>query len=160
MIQIIPHQTEILKFVNFQKKIISLLQDENLFLLQTIPLAISLNNNFESIENVKKAIISVEIHLPQIDEQKSKIFSKVKIKTNNQEILSEIQYIDFYENQSNQISSKTDFNKIDTYIKKICTETDFPCRLNIFRIVNTISENTDFSSVNKVSKSYWVKIKG
>ena len=160
MIIIILHQSEILKFVNLQKKLISNIKIPDFILYQSLPLWIPLNLNDEEITNLK--IIAKSISFLKIDEvffslENKSINANVTISINNTVINSQLKLIDFLPLKKHEISLKEQEKCINGWLKKICTEELFlPCIPKVFRIAKTIIQSENCQAVEN---SQWVKLK-
>lgn len=156
MIHLIPHPTQQLNIINFQKQLISRLQNERIIFLQTIPLCIPLPDTFSDLKRTASSITKINILLPEVNLETKEIYSPVEITCNSEIILSKIILLECIITNKTSIS-KDLFNQTKIELKKICTENkNFPCILNIFKVAN-IQQFSDNSK--SVEKFVWKKLK-
>ncbi|MCQ2586504.1 MAG: hypothetical protein MJ174_00205 [Treponema sp.] len=156
MIHLIPHPTQQLNIINFQKLLIRRLQNERIIFFQTIPLWILLPDTFSDLKKTASSITKINILLPEVNSETMEIYSPVEISCDGKIILSKMILLESITTNKTSIS-KDLFNQTKIELKKICTENkNFPCILNIFKAANTqqVSDNS-----KSVEKFVWKKLK-
>ena len=142
MTVIIPHPTEELKLINFQKELISSLYKESRILYAETPLWIDFTSNGE-LKELSKTIESVTFNQPEITEKS--IFIPVRINTSEDCIDSKLTLVNIYNGQS--------FSDKD---KSILRQKKQPVnQLKIFRLGLVQAESPHTKSI---SKSVWCKL--
>lgn len=144
MFVIIPHPTEELKLINFQKKVISSINDNNFCLVSAFPFWI---NFYTSITDLKKAAKNI------------KAISILKPEWKNNSLCSSV----IIENKDSRETLQSTLILLED-IKKSCKEPcipaglteDFPINLKIFRL-GIASENSIEHS-KAIQESVWCKL--
>ncbi len=119
MMVIIPHETELLKLVKYQKQLIQQLNSNSSIYTAHQPLWIEFSChqfNAESQDDLKsfsKKITSIE--LEKLSHTSDKIFAIVKIKTDLAEIQSELPLLDLYKGSPKSADLELPFKKIKIF---------------------------------------------
>lgn len=143
MTVIIPHPTEELQLINFQKELISALYKEGRILYAERPLWIDFSEQ-EELKTVSKSIQSVSFGELKISDKS--IFIPVQIKTSESIVDSKLTLVNIYKDQS--------FTDDD---KKLIGQKKQPVnQLKIFRLGLVQAEGPHAKSI---SKSVWCKLK-
>lgn len=142
MTVIIPHPTEELQLINFQKELISALYKEGRILYAERPLWIDFSEQ-EELKTVSKSIQSVSFGELKISDKS--IFIPVQIKTSESIVDSKLTLVNIYKDQS--------FTDDD---KKLIGQKKQPVnQLKIFRLGLVQAEGPHAKSI---SKSAWCKL--
>lgn len=152
---VIPHQTEILKLVAYQKALISQLSSLDYIFIQSLPLWIEYKPLEESLKDEGKAITSVKILSPDFSKETLEVFCPVLISTKNKEYSSKITLLQIL---PSSINSEINFHtqeKIKALLNKTGTEIKFPCPLKIFRLGKSIKP---LETSKAIEDSLWIKL--
>ena len=142
MTVIIPHPTEELNLINFQKELISALYKEGRILYAERPLWIDFSEQ-EELKTVSKSIQSVSFGKLKLSDKS--IFIPVQIKTSESIVDSKLTLVNIYKGQS--------FTDKD---KKLIGQKKQPVnQLKIFRLGLVQAEGPHAKSI---SKSAWCKL--
>ena len=142
MVVIVPHPTEELRLIKYQKELIRSLFTPGALIYAHQPLWIT--TTFESVEQAKKEIKSVTVLAPEYEENGEGVFCPVKIETLGGDCLDS--RLDF-------ICGLPRFARNDTAIHT--NEDIFPLSLKIFRLGECTSPSPN---VYELSSTVWKKL--
>ncbi len=142
MVVIVPHPTEELRLIKYQKELIRSLFTPGALIYAHQPLWIT--TTFESVEQAKKEIKSVTVLAPESDENAEGIFCPVKIETLGGDCL---------ESKLDFICGLPRFARNDTAIHT--NEDLFPLSLKIFRLGECTSPSPN---IYELSNVVWKKL--
>lgn len=169
---IIPHQNEIQKLINFQKKIIKDNFKANLPLIRIFPLWIEYSQETEiNLKGKIKNIREIKILPPEVSKNSSStvlpeafknselfVTCPVEITDNTSVIKSELPILCTLPSHSAfGAEQSAEKDKISLYLKKISTEENiFPLCLKIFRSGNAVQVS---ASSTALENCIWKKLK-
>ncbi len=148
MFVIIPHSTEELKLINFQKQLIAEFFQEDRIIYPTFPLWIELSEktasyNKNELKNMSKEIQAVK--LGDLTTDFKSIFIPVQIKNQNEDFISELTLVRIHRGQTFTTSDKSHLSEIKQPVNQ----------LKIFRLGIEQAEGPYSKSI---SNSVWVKL--
>lgn len=152
MVTIIPHPTEVLKLVRFQKELISLFYDNNMICYRQHPLWIPLPegftpNNKQELKDLSKRIENIKIKSPFFND--NSVFLPINFKINNSDFEFNFPILHLYDDRKKN-GSKT----IDSTILSLLPSCPVD-KLKIFRLA--IIEKTSEKS-QAITDSVWIKL--